>query len=66
MFMSLFINTLLYLSLTRLIIKPKIGFELIFFTKENEHKHSFPRSELELFMNSLVYLQFYPYYIVRT
>ena len=52
MFMSLFINTLLYLSLTRLIIKPKIGFELIFFTKENEHKHSFPRSELKLFMTA--------------
>ena len=56
MFMSLFINTLLYLSLTLLIIKPKIGFELIFLTKEIEHKHSFPRSELELFMNSLVHL----------
>ena len=33
----LFTNTLLYLSLTHLIIKPKLGFELDLFIKKNIH-----------------------------
>ena len=34
MFTSFFTNTLLYLSLTRLIIKPKVRLELGLFTKQ--------------------------------
>ena len=48
MFTSLFTNTLLCLSLTCLIIGPKVGLELDLF------KHVFSRDEFELFLNILI------------
>lgn len=54
MFTNLLTNTLLYLSLTRLIIKPKVEFKLNLFTKQMTINNFF----FELFIKNLVHLQF--------
>ena len=57
MFNGLFMNTLLWLSLTNLIIEPKSRYKLDLFAKQMNVYKIFI-AKLELFINSLVYLDF--------
>ena len=57
MFNGLFMNTLLWLSLTDLIIEPKSRYKLDLFAKQMNVNKIFI-AKLELFINSLVYLDF--------
>ena len=57
--MSLFINTLLCLSLTCLIIAPKFGLKFDLFTKQTNiyiYIYIFLEFEFKLFINSFIHL----------
>lgn len=57
MFMSLFTNTLLYLSLSCLIVEPQLGLKLNLFVKQTNIISFFIQVEFVLLINSLVHLQ---------
>lgn len=57
MFTSLFTNTLLYLSLSCLIVEPQLGLKLNSFVKQTNIISFFIQVEFMLLINSLVHLQ---------
>ena len=54
MFMSLFTNMLLCMSLTRLIVKSKFELKFGLFHKQTNITSFFSQTELKLFINNLV------------
>ena len=65
MFMSLLTNTLLYLNLTQLIIKPKVGLKLNLFTKQTNINNFFFQTIHKQFgsftvLNIITIITYYP------